>query len=229
MEKLVAVVCAMIGGPILLMYLSTVGSLMASAFKKALFVFWRNWVCRKKKYSGGNEEVPDEGGENIDYFQRGRRGRAADLSSCRRCLLEQVKCRRMGGHKALVRSRKSRLDPHVIWLCLILLFVYIFCGAFVLSTAEGWNFIDSFYFCFAALFTIGLDARHGGRHSASFVPLVTLYLLFGLGLVAMCVNIIFTLGEEIEEESLTDLEEEGDQEDEEEEVLRIRKKHKRGS
>lgn len=207
LEKVIAVVFAMIGAPILLMYLSTVGSLMAEAFIKLRLLRCKNCATKKK----GDAEEPDE---EKDYLQRGR-------SMCRGCLLEQVKCRRMGGHKALVESRSRIVQPKSVWPCLILLFVYVFCGAFTISAFEGWNFIDSFYFCFTSLFTIGLESD-GVDASSGFAFLVTVYLLFGLGLVAMCVNIIFISRKEDQSgpEGLT--------EEDNEDTLRISRR-KRGS
>lgn len=45
--------------------------------------------------------------------------------------------------------------PVPIWLGIMLVVVYIFGGAFLFSKNERWNFLDSVYFCFITLTTIG--------------------------------------------------------------------------
>jgi len=45
--------------------------------------------------------------------------------------------------------------PVPIWLCSSLVISYIIGGAFLFSSWESWNFLDSAYFCFITLTTIG--------------------------------------------------------------------------
>ena len=96
--------------------------------------------------------------------------------------------------------------------------IYVFkcLGIFTFSALRGWSAADSLYFSFAALATIGIfdgpnaaapeaaplsssvgaamadESREGssGGKQALFVTACTLYLLFGLALVAMCFNLI---------------------------------------
>lgn len=49
----------------------------------------------------------------------------------------------------------SRVRPVPIWLCVFLVVGYIIAGAFLFSSWEGWSFLDSAYFCFITLTTIG--------------------------------------------------------------------------
>lgn len=42
-----------------------------------------------------------------------------------------------------------------IWLCSFLVLGYIIGGAFLFSSWEGWELLDSIYFCFITLTTIG--------------------------------------------------------------------------
>lgn len=42
-----------------------------------------------------------------------------------------------------------------IWLCVFLVVAYIIGGAFYFSWTEHWEFLDSAYFCFITLTTIG--------------------------------------------------------------------------
>lgn len=45
--------------------------------------------------------------------------------------------------------------PVPIWLCVCLVVGYILAGAFLFSEWEKWSFLDSAYFCFITLTTIG--------------------------------------------------------------------------
>lgn len=50
---------------------------------------------------------------------------------------------------------KSRPVP--IWLCVCLVVGYILAGAYIFSKWEKWSFLDSAYFCFVTLTTIGMN------------------------------------------------------------------------
>lgn len=50
---------------------------------------------------------------------------------------------------------RQPLKPVPIWLCVFLVVSYIFGGAFLFSAWEHWPFLDSAYFCFITLTTIG--------------------------------------------------------------------------
>jgi len=52
-------------------------------------------------------------------------------------------------------EEQMRQRPVPIWLCVLLVISYIIFGAFLFSGWERWNFLDSAYFCFISLSTIG--------------------------------------------------------------------------
>ncbi|XP_067213829.1 uncharacterized protein [Linepithema humile] len=90
-------------------------------------------------------------------------------------------------------QERQPTKPVPIWLCVFLVVSYIFGGAFLFSEWEKWSFLDSAYFCFITLTTIGfgdfvpasskLDAQKG-------IALCSLYLLFGIALLAMSFNLV---------------------------------------
>ena len=45
--------------------------------------------------------------------------------------------------------------PVPFWICLLLVFTILFGGAFMFSSLEQWTFLNSVYFCFITLSTIG--------------------------------------------------------------------------
>ncbi|PNF38691.1 hypothetical protein B7P43_G17868 [Cryptotermes secundus] len=107
-----------------------------------------------------------------------------------------------------VLNAGSILAP--VLLCLCIMLCYICGGAVVLTKLEAWTFLDGSYFCFMSLSTIGFgDIVPGGmvsHHAAnrnssgqsvgSFgsgngtVWFCSLYILSGMALTAMCFNIL---------------------------------------
>lgn len=80
---------------------------------------------------------------------------------------------------------KFNLPPIV---AITIAFLYIFLGAFLYTRWEDWSFMEAFYFTFISLCTIGFGdvvPAHPKFFLASSV-----YLLFGLALVAMVINVI---------------------------------------
>lgn len=73
--------------------------------------------------------------------------------------------------------------------------LYLTLGAILFTIWEKWSFLNSFYFCFITITTIGfgdfvpgaslkVEAEKGKLISAA------VYILFGLVLIAMCVNLM---------------------------------------
>jgi len=80
--------------------------------------------------------------------------------------------------------------PVPIWLCSGLVIGYIIGGAFLFSEWEKWNFLDSAYFCFITLTTIGFGDFVPTPNSHDSIALCSLYLLFGIALLAMSFNLV---------------------------------------
>lgn len=95
------------------------------------------------------------------------------------------------------RHRPPPPRPVPIWLCVLLVASYIVAGTFLFTSWEGWAPLDAAYFCFITLTTIGFGdfvpaqssagARAGAVHS---IALCSLYLLFGIALLAMSFNLV---------------------------------------
>ncbi|XP_047990102.1 uncharacterized protein LOC125229330 isoform X2 [Leguminivora glycinivorella] len=95
---------------------------------------------------------------------------------------------------------KQEIKPVPIWLCVCLVASYIVAGTFLFQQWEDWNYLDSAYFCFITLTTIGFgdfvpgmklqgrtDSTVAAVHS---IALCSLYLLFGIALLAMSFNLV---------------------------------------
>lgn len=67
--------------------------------------------------------------------------------------------------------------PVPIWLCVFLVVGYIIAGAFYFKSTEDWDFLDSAYFCFITLTTIGFG-------NYFFSP--SLYFLISIKISNLC-------------------------------------------
>lgn len=73
-------------------------------------------------------------------------------------------------------------------LALLLLSIYMTVGACVFTIWESWSFFEAFYFVFISMSTIGFGdfvPDHPMFMMATFI-----YLLFGLALTSMCINVV---------------------------------------
>lgn len=89
---------------------------------------------------------------------------------------------------------ERRIKPVPIWLCVFLVVSYILGGAFLFMRWETWAFLDSAYFCFITLTTIGfgdfVPAKRVKQNAEVSIALCSLYLLFGIALLAMSFNLV---------------------------------------
>lgn len=92
---------------------------------------------------------------------------------------------------------KTRIRPVPIWLCVFLVVSYILAGAYLFMTWEGWEYLDAAYFCFITLTTIGFgdlvpakEVSRDNDRAAISIALCSLYLLFGISLLAMSFNLV---------------------------------------
>ena len=81
--------------------------------------------------------------------------------------------------------------------CLWVMSVYLLIGTILFAEWEGWNYLDSVYFCVTSLLKIGLGDIVPGVHVGSEVDAAEtldelklvinfVYILLGMGIVAMC-------------------------------------------
>ncbi|XP_066147246.1 TWiK family of potassium channels protein 12 [Euwallacea fornicatus] len=92
-------------------------------------------------------------------------------------------------------ARKKIIVPSTA--CLWVIFAYILTGAIMFSEWEKWDFLDSTYFCVTSLGKVGfgdlvpgadVNASNHGNQTKLIINFV--YILLGLGLVAMCYNLM---------------------------------------
>ena len=192
-----SMMCAVLGIPLLLIYLSVVGNCLARGVKRIYSCCSccgnssssssrrRQQQQQQQPHSSSssvtNNLAPGESETDLtlnrqqqqQQWRQGqkRRSSASSTSCCRDCVQAQLLCRKRG-HKAAMQqmlllqgsSSNSPEEQQLIhsaakvplWACLLLIFSYIALGATIFSLSHGWNFLDSFFFCFTILSTIGI-------------------------------------------------------------------------
>ncbi|GBP32456.1 Potassium channel subfamily K member 18 [Eumeta japonica] len=75
-----------------------------------------------------------------------------------------------------------------ISVAIIVLILYILAGAVLFCLRENWTFFESFYFVFISMSTIGLGDL--APNHPMFMMSSILYLVFGLALTSMCINVV---------------------------------------
>lgn len=75
-----------------------------------------------------------------------------------------------------------------ISVAIVILVLYIIIGAVVYNLWEQWTFFESFYFVFISMSTIGLGDLVPDH--PIFMMCSILYLVFGLALTSMCINVV---------------------------------------
>ena len=98
-----------------------------------------------------------------------------------------VNCQQMRNVNKLGSAKQTAVP---MWLCILLVLCYITTGATIFCVyQEHWSFVDSFFFAFSVIWTIGLVENT--ENDGLFIMICTLYLLLGLALLAMCVHISY--------------------------------------
>src|SRR5699024_6352291 len=66
--------------------------------------------------------------------------------------------------------------------------VYLLLGAIIFWSSENWTLLHAFYFVFISMSTIGFGDFIPSRVNVLMYAFI--YLLFGLALTSMCINVI---------------------------------------
>uniref|UniRef100_A0A1B0CQM4 Potassium channel domain-containing protein n=2 Tax=Lutzomyia longipalpis TaxID=7200 RepID=A0A1B0CQM4_LUTLO len=109
-------------------------------------------------------------------------------------------CSHEGGSDVVTIDPESGLPKKVIvpsTACLWVIIAYVVTGTVMFAEWEGWNYLDSAYFCVTSLCKIGigdfvpganiLDSQSGKQTK---LAINFVYMLFGMGLVAMAYNLM---------------------------------------
>ncbi|KAG1649652.1 Potassium channel subfamily K member 18 [Nymphon striatum] len=238
-SKIITILYAVFGIPLMLLYLTRMGDLLARIFKSIYCSIFR----RKKKVAAiqNNSSRYDEAQMHCPLADTNTRGKiytTDDLLAerCRttECLQQRqhiasihrpVQCVRLqtmsplaeeptcpsqqqttfkrNGEIVLTDSGVQQIEklqnttsmtvPLIISLFIVL--GYLFSGAAMFYFLEDWSYIDSVFFCFTSLTTIGFGNLYPGENSnqvATDIKIVLsyIYLTLGMAIIAMCFNLM---------------------------------------
>lgn len=193
--RVITIVYALIGIPLMLLYLSTMGETLAKNFRR---VYSR--LC-----SPGNREDGDDGSGG------GGRGRPG---GGKRAPPNTVSSNHVGGgdyyrhpyefetvsgaaayadvaNVGLSGGGGQKRVP--VLLSLSVVAAYVALGAFIYQKLERWTLLEGSYFCFTSLGTIGFgELVPGGVESTKDVSVFVSsgYILVGMAVVAMCFQLL---------------------------------------
>jgi hypothetical protein len=87
--------------------------------------------------------------------------------------------------------KKQKQSAVPISICIMMLICYITSGAVLFHELQKWGVLESIYFCFTALSTIGYGADLQPKDDIGMYVAST-YIIVGMAIVAMCFSLIQT-------------------------------------
>lgn len=90
--------------------------------------------------------------------------------------------------QALDAHHHRHLGGVPISICVMILICYVTLGAALFHRLQSWNVLESLYFCFSSLVTIGFGELEPKGYTAQYVA--SAYILVGMAIVAMCFSLI---------------------------------------
>ncbi|KHJ75922.1 Ion channel, partial [Oesophagostomum dentatum] len=206
--KTLTMLYAIIGIPLMLLFLTNIGDVMAKIFRflyaQSIRLKYRLILWHKKRKAAkirrANSLVSRltrahrvKADSSLDSFavvwvnQNVGGPDVEDLLTAR-VEMEQLEVR---------ETAAAQLEKISVPLSLVVLtmFAYLVAGTILFKLWEGWTFLESFYFCYISLTTIGFGDRFPGasvgndKDAQEKLVITSVYLLFGMALLAMCFNL----------------------------------------
>lgn len=160
LSKMVALVYASFGIPIMLLYLSTAGETLSkwlsNCVAKITECIVRSKRSKRNGTSNGNSHL--ENNEiKLQYNEHGKPNNQCIVS---------------------------------ITICLLVLILYVATGTVLMKQLQSphWSTIDALYFCFTTLSTIGYGELAPEKPMVQYI--CSIYILLGMAIVAMCFSLI---------------------------------------
>ncbi|VDO32923.1 unnamed protein product [Onchocerca flexuosa] len=193
--KTLTILFAIIGIPLMLLFLTNIGDVMAKIFRffyaRSIRLKYRLILWHKRRKAAelrhANSVVSRFVMANLsgDLFRTAHN--MQDLLTAR-AQIEQLEV------KESVEAQLQRISVPLS-LVFFTMFAYLVAGSVLFCLWEGWTFLDSFYFCYISLTTIGFGDKFPGasvgndKDAQKKLVITSVYLLFGMALLAMCFNL----------------------------------------
>ncbi|KAH9424644.1 hypothetical protein DERP_013067 [Dermatophagoides pteronyssinus] len=189
--RVASIIYAFIGIPLLLMVLTDLGKLFTRGIKFIFKIFRRIYYTRQlQKMRKATKERTQFVSQKIDDVHR------------KMSTVVPLNKNKIGNNESGLRPTDAddgdnetipdfEVDDEFnlpISVAVVLLLLYMMMGAAIFTIWEKWTFFESFYFVYISLSTIGFG-DYVPEHPA-FMMCTFIYLLFGLALTSMCINVV---------------------------------------
>ncbi|XP_023215599.1 TWiK family of potassium channels protein 7-like [Centruroides sculpturatus] len=189
--KITTIFYALLGIPLMLLFLSNIGNLLARTFTVLYHISCK--LCTRKR-GKSDENAKDVCLEEINNHTEAEQIEcisSVDISPSENLPKTEINIKT---HSEQVEGRKG------VPIFVVLLFVtfYICLGALIFDLWEDWDYLDSAYFCFITLSTIGFGDLVPGssilnpqaKGSQAKLIICCIYLIIGLAFIAMSFNLV---------------------------------------
>ncbi|XP_046910006.2 TWiK family of potassium channels protein 18 isoform X1 [Dermatophagoides farinae] len=191
--RVASIIYAFIGIPLLLMVLTDLGKLFTRGIKFVFKIFRRIYYARQlRKMRKATKERTQFVSQKIDNVHR----KMSTVVPMGKNKIDMANNRQSNNNNDNIDDDNETIpDFEVddefnlpISVAVVLLLLYMMMGAAVFTIWEKWTFFESFYFVYISLSTIGFG-DYVPEHPA-FMMCTFIYLLFGLALTSMCINVV---------------------------------------
>ncbi|GAB0097509.1 uncharacterized protein DMENIID0001_131480 [Sergentomyia squamirostris] len=174
--RIAALIYALFGIPLMLLYLSAMGEGLSSVMR-----------CIFRRFRSPSTSASSSGTNSASSSTSGTVGKglpSIDSEKRPHTFHNGNTFKSHNHHHSTTQS-----SPTVpISVCIMILICYISLGAVLFHKIQQWGVMESLYFCFASLSTIGFGDLSPQSHLAQYIA--SGYILVGMAVVAMCFSLI---------------------------------------
>ncbi|CAD6195969.1 unnamed protein product [Caenorhabditis auriculariae] len=199
--KTLTMLYAIIGIPLMLLFLTNIGDVMAKIFRflyaQSIRLKFRLILWHKKRKAAKIRRA----NSLVSRLTRGHRVKAEssiDSFGLGGADVEDLLTARVEMEQLEVRETAAAQLENIsvpVSLVIVTMITYLLAGTILFSIWEEWSILESFYFCYISLTTIGFGDKFPGgsvgvdEDAQEQLVITSIYLLFGMALLAMCFNL----------------------------------------